>query len=555
MKFVAHIERFFIFCIFLYSCASQSSLGGGPKDETPPKLVKTIPAENSKNIRPSEIEFVFDEFIQLKSLQQKMLISPPFNQPPDVKLKTKGFTLVFKDSLHFNTTYSIYFGDAIVDLNENNPLRDYTYIFSTGNIIDSIHVTGYVWDALTQKPEEQMLVALYADTSDSVPFKINPTYVTRTANDGKFSFTHIKNGTYKLIALQDKNNNYRFDAGTEKIAFYKKNLEIKSNKDSIMLYSFLELRNPQYVKKTTRTLPYKAEIIFNSAFEDSKPTLISSSAGILQTVISSKGDTVTLFFADSTSYLNDTVRAIIKYPKHDSLLRIYFVTQELKLVYTSPSKKAELPKNISYSIPVKKDVSISKDSRLWLNFNEPVILSDSALSLLQLKKDSTFILMPYTLQKDSANALMYFINADLHDSNRYKLIIRAPYIKSNYNHSMAKNDTIIFNTWQSEDYASLVLILELPDSNQSYIFELLNEKGDAVIQRWTQQHSGNIRLERLLPGKYLLKCFIDENKNYKWDSGFYILKKQPEKIKVYPNEIKLRANWDMEINWKIMPGQ
>jgi hypothetical protein len=540
----------FITSTLLYSCASQSPLGGGLKDETPPKLVKAIPDENSKNVRPKEIEFVFDEFIQLKSLQQKILISPPFNHPPDVKLKSKSFTLIFNDTLLPNTTYSLYFGDAIVDLNENNPLKDYTYVFSTGNVIDSLCVNGYVFDALTQKADMSMLVSLYSDTTDSVPFLKNPTYVTRTSTDGKFSFKHVKQGNYKMVAILDKNNNYRFDAGTEKVAFKEKILTVESNKDSLILYSFLEHRNPQYVKKINRPLPYKAEIIFNSEFDTKKPTLISSNAKVLQTLYSLNSDTITLFFADSTTYLNDTIMATLTYPKQDSLLNTYSINKEIKLVYTPPLKKAEPVSKISFTTAIKKETAFDKVHPLWLKFSEPVLLSDSSFRLFQMQKDSSYAPVLSSVQNDSVDAQKYYLNANIQDGNKYRLILNANHIKSYYAHTI-KGDTLSFGTLQTEDYAALLLKLNLPDSNQTYIFELMNEKGDAVIRRWIQHQSGALKLERILPGKYSLRCFNDKNNNSIWDTGFYILKMQPEKIYIYPQIIQLRANWDLEVNWNV----
>ncbi|PIX32407.1 MAG: hypothetical protein COZ59_14155, partial [Bacteroidetes bacterium CG_4_8_14_3_um_filter_31_14] len=180
---------FFVVCAFIalmYSCASQSAIQGGPKDEKPPTLLNSKPINKSLNFNEKKIALNFDEFLQLKSVQQKFVMSPPIKENPQIINKGKSVIISFKDSLLPNTTYNLNFSDAIADLNEGNSINDFHFCFSTGSVIDSLMISGKVLNAITLKPEKNMFVMLYTDTLDSTPIKQVPYYIGKTNDNGDF---------------------------------------------------------------------------------------------------------------------------------------------------------------------------------------------------------------------------------------------------------------------------------------------------------------------------------------------------------------------------------
>lgn len=534
------IILFFCLIAIFSGCASQSPLTGGERDVTPPKLVSSNPKIGTVNIIPQQIDFKFDEFIQLKSLNQKLIVSPPLKYQPELKQRAKGFSLILKDTLKPNTTYNFYFDDAIQDLNENNPLSDFSYVFSTGSEIDTLRLSGIVKDAFTLEPEKGFLVALYKDTTDSVPLKTKPNYITRTNSSGLFNFKYIKAGQYKLVGFNDKNGNYQLDPENEEMAFLDNSIMVLNNLDSLNLLAFSEDRIKQFIKKAERKIPYKVEIIFNTV-SDIKPTVISDSIKILDYFSSVNNDTLWIFLKDSLQYLADTVKLKIKYLKKDSLQNLYTVTEAHAINWLG--KDNYKPDSlVSYQLSIKNKSKINCKEPISIIFNEPVLLESKAIEIC----DSSNIPIQLSITKDSLNLLKWNIKAKLNDGRKYSLILNPQYIKSFYSHSV-KNDTVNFETLQVEDFANLKLHIKLPDNN-NYIIELLSEKGN-LIKSWKLNSSSTLNIEQIFPGKYTLRAFLDTNNNGKWDSGFYFLHQQPENVYHYNQTFQLRPNWDLEINW------
>ena len=180
------------------SCANMAPLAGGPKDEKAPVLLNTTPADNSRNFSGDRVTFYFDEFIQLKNAQQKLLVSPPMNEAPELRAKNRELTVVFKSQPEPNTTYTLNFGDAIADLNEGNSIQNFIFTFSTGSTADSLKASGRVINSFTLEPEKNVSVFLYNTKRDSLPYVAVPYYVTRTDNMGYFNFINVKEGFYHI---------------------------------------------------------------------------------------------------------------------------------------------------------------------------------------------------------------------------------------------------------------------------------------------------------------------------------------------------------------------
>ena len=203
-------------------CANAVAPTGGPKDERPPVVVETLPENRSTNFIGKKIEITFDEYITLENANQNVLISPPLNEKPDIKLKNKTVVIKFKEDLASNTTYTINFGSSIKDLHEGNLFKDYVFSFSTGDVIDTLSIAGKVLNAESKKPVEDAYVSLYAadrDNLDSLPLTTKPNYITKTDKEGKFSLNGLADKKYLVFALKDVNSNLYFDQPNEEVAF------------------------------------------------------------------------------------------------------------------------------------------------------------------------------------------------------------------------------------------------------------------------------------------------------------------------------------------------
>ncbi len=248
--------------IFISGCGQQIPPTGGPKDSLPPKLVSAQPAYGATGFKGNKIVLVFDEYITLDNPFEKLTYSPLPKTNPVAEGRLKTVTFKIKDTLEENTTYSIDFGDALKDINENNPLKDFSYVFSTGNHIDSAVLTGKVWIAETGKTDSTLIAMLYQQMEDSAVAKEKPRYYARLKGDGSFIFRNIKPGPYKVFALKDADGNKKYDQVSEMIGFLDSAIEIGKD-TSVTLYAFVQEDEPKPVTKTTTaktsTAPKKPE--------------------------------------------------------------------------------------------------------------------------------------------------------------------------------------------------------------------------------------------------------------------------------------------------------
>ena len=201
------------------SCAKMGQPDGGWYDETPPVIVRTTPQDKGVNVKQKKIRIYFDEYIKVDNPTEKVVISPPQMEQAEIQAAGKKIEVELKDSLRENTTYTVDFSDAITDNNEDNPLGNYTYTFSTGDHIDTLEVAGYVLDARNLEPIKGILVGLYANLNDTAFTKEPMLRVSRTDSRGRFIIKGVAPGNYRIYALQDADNNYTFNQKSEQIAF------------------------------------------------------------------------------------------------------------------------------------------------------------------------------------------------------------------------------------------------------------------------------------------------------------------------------------------------
>ena len=226
-------------------CAQIGAPTGGPKDSIPPRLVKASPEPNSTNFKGNKITLTFNEYVNLEDVQNNVLVSPLPKNNPVIDYKLKTVTVKLKDSLLLNTTYTINFGNAIKDNNEGNPAKNFTYIFSTGNTIDSLKLGGKVIIAETGKIDSTMFAMLYRNPGDSAVQKRKPDYIARLSGDGSFTFNNLSPGNYKLYALKDGDGGKTYNSKAESFAFMDNDnmLKIGANNEPVTLYASAEVKD------------------------------------------------------------------------------------------------------------------------------------------------------------------------------------------------------------------------------------------------------------------------------------------------------------------------
>ena len=558
----------YAFVILLYSCASQSALEGGPKDEKPPVLLTSTPANKSTNFTEKKIILDFDEFVQLKSIQEKLVVSPPMKEKPKVLCKTKSVIITFEDTLLANTTYNLNFSDAIADLNENNSIDNFHFCFSTGQFIDSLKISGKILDAYTQKPENGMFVLLYNDNFDSVPLKNIPFYIGKTNASGMFSIENLRSGKYKIFGLKDANSNLLFDMPNEKIAFsdtliipnainriqtdtLKEDSIVTSTKTdfspiNLVFYSFEEDRVKQFIKKSDRLLKNKCQIYFNRKGLG-KLTVEPITTNKYIADKNNRLDSLTIWLLDSTDYSRDSVKFKISYIKKDTLNRLYDAVDSVTFVYTENAKEPVYIKKETVLTNFQNNQQISYNDLLRLKFSNPVLPLTTDKIILEEAKDSVFHKITPKIIIDSLSSCIYFVSYPWKEEMNYRFRINKDSAKDVYGYSC---DSLIKSFKSSAtDYYSAVNF-SFTGTDNSYVFQIIDAK-ETVVTEWSGKLPQTKKLDRLNPGKYKLRAFADNNNNGKWDTGCYLEHKQPEKLYFYSEEINLRSNWEIEVKWEL----
>ncbi|MFT4756635.1 MAG: hypothetical protein ACI91R_001282 [Vicingaceae bacterium] len=511
----------------LSSCAQVVAPTGGEKDTTAPEVLEINPRNETLNFNSKEIEIEFDEYVVLKNLKNQLLVSPPLKY--SLQGRTKGKKLIFeiKDTLKANTTYVLNFGNAIVDLNEGNPIPNFQYVFSTGSIIDSLTLSGTVADAFDLKLEEGALLLLYPSNSeDSAVSKQLPTYVSRTDKSGEFEFTNLQKGTYKLFALIDKNDTYKYDRPDEKIAFLNSPITLGSIKSNPKLYTFSIPETNQFIEKEEAS-GGKLMVTFKLPVKKLTATLIDTSIKKFFKFIDYTGEkTVSLWHQNIAE-----TRLSVAIQHGNFLDTIKFESKEL-----TDDSDFKLEKELSGTQNYFEPIS--------LLFNHPIRSIDKDLISI-FDKNAQKINFSLTIDQNVLTKATLTLPKKPEGELAIQFLPGS--FKDIYGISTDSINTVIkFNT--SEDFGTL-FVKTKGKIGANTILQLTNAKGE--VER---EYFGNDSIaifKNLSAASYGLKLIQDNNKNKKWDTGDYYKKRQPEKIIVYNEGIAIRQNWDKEIIWVI----
>ena len=599
-----HILPLSVLILIVYACASTGTPDGGPYDETPPKFVRATPEPNATGNTRKKISIEFDEFIKIENAAEKVIISPPQTEMPEVKASGKKVLVEFFDTLRNNTTYTIDFGDAIVDNNEGNPMGNFAYAFSTGETIDTMEVSGTVLNAQDLEPIKGIQVGLHKNLNDTAFTKLPFDRISRTDSRGHFSIKGVAPGKYRIYALKDGNQNYLFDSKTEIIAYSDSiiipsmepatrqdttwnaidTLKIDTIKtihythfmpDNLVLRAFKEENTMQYLAKSEREQLNRFSLYF-SAQADTLATIKGldfdeKDAFIIEPSI--KNDTIRYWIKDTVLCERDTLTLQVDYlytdtlgnlvPKRDTLAMMNKLSKEKRLAMAKDEmekKEKEMKKrrrkgdtlNVVetkfFKMNVDAPSSMDINRNISLQFEEPVQSIDTAAIHVDVKVDTLWNEERFIFMADTVAPRKYYILSDWKPGNEYRLRIDSTAIKSIYGlHTDKVENTVKIKTL--EEYGTLYLNIKGIEGNA--VVQLLNSS-DAVVREQKVKKNNTCDFYFLQPNtKYYIRMYIDSNNNGKWDTGLYDKKIQPEEVYYYPKVWEMKANFEFEEDWDV----
>jgi hypothetical protein len=522
----------FFVILVLFGCAAQQQPTGGPRDVTPPVLVKAIPANKTRNFTAKEINLEFDEFIKLSNSYQEIVMSPTMEKQPEITSNKKKLRIQFKDTLVKNTTYVINFGKAIQDVNESNVLKNFTYVFSTGPHIDSLSISGTVTNTVTQEKEKDITVMLFPVKTDSLLFgKKKPSIFTTTDSSGNFNLNNLHEDQYRIYALKEASPDKVFNnEQNELIGFLKKPINLKSDTQNIKLNLFKQFPEKFRVAEKRFDVAGNLLLLFNKALQKPSVKIIYPEDVDKQKFVefSKTRDTASIFF----KYMNfDSVR-----------VAIYDNNKPIDTVYQLKQRKETYSRIFAFKYNISND-KLKPGNDLKIATNLPIENID--LAQITLKEDSIALSSSdYTLAKDTGNVKSLTLKYAWRQNAKYELSFAEGAFTDIYgdkNKFAGKK----FQADKPENYGTVTAKITIPDTSKSYVIELLDDKKN-VLQTDVINRNKTLVYKNYLTGKYMVRVVYDENKNGKWDSGNVHLRKQPENIWLYGEEITLRPNWETE---------
>ena len=586
--------------LIVASCAKMGEPDGGWFDETPPRILGSTPIDRATSVLNNKINIYFDEFIKLDNPTEKVVVSPPQLEVPEIKSQGKRISVQLLDSLKPNTTYTIDFSDAISDNNEGNPLGNYTFSFSTGGQIDTLEVAGYVLDAENLEPVKGILVGLYQNQADSAFRKLPMLRVSRTDSRGRFVVKGVAKGDYRIYALQDADGNYRFTQQSEKIAFtpevimpsskpdikqdtiWRDSLHISDIKqipythflpDDVILRAFNELQTNRYFMKAERKDPNRFTIFFSYGDVDLPHIIgLNFNAKDAFTVESSLNqDTITYWIRDTMLVNQDTLQLQMAYNVTDSLGKLVVKTDTLELLSKIPYAKRLKQKQDAYAKWKKKQdknkergreyetqmpveplevrfnigSQMAPDENPTLEMPAPLAICDTAKIHLYEKVDTLWYRARFQFGVVPGNDRLYKLIGAWNEGHEYSLETdSAAFVDIYGNASVKSKHGIKINA--NDTYGTLTMTIQRMDG-KNCLLQLLGESGRTIKEVTAKNNSATFYYVK--PGTYYLRLIVDENDNGRWDTGLFDADRQPEEVYYYPKQIECRAKRDVQGSW------
>lgn len=585
---------YYIFIIIaaavMYSCANIGNPSGGPIDKTPPIFMRSNPTPNAVNVKDRKIEISFDEIVTLKDPSTKIIVSPAQTEMPRMSALGRKVTVELVDSLLPNTTYTIDFSNSIQDNNEGNAIDNFAFAFSTGSVIDSMRVSGYVIDSRTLEPMQSVVVGLQSNLADSAFHKEKLQRVALTNDRGQFTIRNVSPGSYHIFALKDLDRDYKFGNPTEDIAFLDSIIvpSIGTREAADTVYN--DLNEIDTIMRATRPAYFPNDILLSMFNEDRKSQYLANNLRVDSTRISltfaaasdtlpslnivGRNDVPDLWYTLERSQTNDTLTYWIRPPhlvsadtlmvattylRTDTASNLSWGTDTLKFTFQRQKAKKKKKNEETDSLEQIRFMELHPLANgtqevyapLLLQTGTPIERYSREAFHLQRKLQNDTIFYPaeiksIALRDSTLNRRDLVLKVDWEPGAAYTLTVDSLAMTDIYG-LQTKPLKVDFNVRKMEEYGNIVF--NITAVRDSAIVELLDGTEKIVLRAPVKNHRAE--LLNLLPGKYYARLFIDRNGNGKYDTGNYDMHLQPEETVYYPGAINLKKNWDVEQTWDI----
>lgn len=590
----------------IVGCARMGSPDGGWYDETPPRIIACTPEENATGVKGKRVTINFDEYIKVEGVQEKVVISPPQMEQADIKTTGKSIRVDLKDSLQANTTYTIDFSDAISDNNEQNPMGNYTFAFSTGETIDTMEVSGYVLDAENLEPVKGILVGLHSNMEDSVFTTMPLQRVARTNGSGKYTIKGVAQGSYRVYALADTDGDYKLSQRGEQLAFshetittsakpdirqdtiWQDSLRIRDIErvpythffpDDFTLLAFKQELTDRYFLKTERVNPESFTLFFSNGCDElpkltllnppaEMPNLTAEEAFLVEHTL--RNDTVTYWIRDSLLINQDTLDIAMDYLMTDTLGALVVQTDTMTVFPKIPLAKRQklleqkqkdweklqekarkrgeeaeerMPKE---ALEPRYEVpsTMTPMTNVRIKFPAPLDRLDTTSVHLYSKIDTLWYRAPFRLEADTLHARTYELSAEWRSATEYSLEVDSAAFRDIYGRVSNEFKKGI-KVASDDDFGTL--FVEVANSDSTTMVQLLNSSDKMVAETYTDR--GIAEFYYLKPGTYYLRKYQDINGNGQWDTGDYSLDLQAEPVEYHPEKFEIKAKWDLTVRF------
>ncbi len=521
------------FLITVYSHFSEqlrpdSPATRGKKDTLAPKLIDSNPKMRAKNVKPKQIELFFDEYINVENLPQKTIITPGSGMTFDYRAKPTSVVLIFNEPLKDSTTYTISFTDGIRDASERNPATNLKLVFSTGNQLDSLSISGTVSNVVSGTTVEGALVGLYPprDTLDAQ--RIKPIYYTKTDTSGRFIIENIKAGQYDVLSFTDKNNNFLFNPNGEDIGFLRERVNLDKPVSGLTIDLFDQNTTPIRIQRTdSRSDSYTLNLNKGVASYSVKFRNQADSLPSIQPVVNQ----IKFFRSKQTA---DTLSILLT--AKDSL----GLTNELRHTINFRQKnRREKSEEFAFKMEPAPNDAVEPTFSWKLLFNKPIGKVNNRQVQFSIDSVSTADLNSFTsVIGKQQTELVTQVSTKARKFIRIKLNKDA--IESVLGDTITAA-TLTYPILDPEKYG--VLRGQITTKEPNYILELVDDR-KTVIQRVRNKDAYEIK--NIKPGKYQLRLIIDTNNNGIWDTGRYELRVPAEPIVYYPGIILVKENFESD---------
>lgn len=511
----------------MVSCASiGAGPQGGPKDSIPPKVLNLIPENLTRNFKAKKVEITFDEYFKLNDQFKQFSISPDVNILPTLRIKGKTLEIEFTDTLEKNTTYTLNFGKSIVDVNEANSLKNFSYVFSTGPELDSLSISGTIRNAQTGKPELEAAAILIPFGRDTLFERKKASIYALTDSSGRYKISNLREGKYLMYGLKEQSSDKIYQQNSDEVGFVKEPIVLTRDTQRVDMLIFKERAETFRVIDRRLNTDGTITMNFNQQLDAPGITVIepvSLDAG-KKYKFSQSGDSVKIWLKDLSF---DSTKVSVTNG-----------AQLLQTVNFNRGKRETYTRNLIAADNLEGNL-LNPNRPLVFHFGFPVeSVNPSRITLTEDSVKKT----GFVLEKDSTDFLAYRFIYPWRAGMIYEIKADTGAFASDFN-TRSKVFTKKFELAKKDDYGTLKVKILVPEPDKQYLLEIVNEN-KSIVNKLIVNQDTSVSFNNYRAGKYFIRIIYDNNKNGKWDTGNYKKDIYPEKIYNEPKELSIRANWD-----------